>query len=106
MPASLLYGYPTNANRGCLDLAPRSLNEVTAAMMRRTLNVLLLIAALAAVPLFGRDWNQCPAVVTLQTTEVVYALGDPHDGEAPIGGVPASCDAIVARPRNRSPDWG
>lgn len=47
-------------------------------MMRRTLCLLLLIAALAAVPLSARDWNQCPAVVTLQTTEVVYALGDTH----------------------------
>jgi hypothetical protein len=36
-----------------------------------------------AVPLFGRDtpprnWAQCPAVVTIQTTEAVYALGDTH----------------------------
>jgi hypothetical protein len=35
------------------------------------------------VPLFARDtpsrnWDQCPAIVTLQTTEVVYALGDTH----------------------------
>lgn len=35
------------------------------------------------VPLFGREtpprnWGQCPAVVTLKTTEVVYALGDTH----------------------------
>jgi hypothetical protein len=46
-------------------------------MMLRKL-LLLLTAALVAVPLFGRDWNQCPAVVTLQATEVVYALGDTH----------------------------
>ncbi len=26
------------------------------------------------LPLFGRDWQQCPAVATLDTPEVVYAL--------------------------------
>jgi hypothetical protein len=48
-------------------------------MMRRWLAALLL---LSAVPLFGetppRNWGRCPAVVTLQTTEVVHALGDTH----------------------------
>jgi hypothetical protein len=31
-----------------------------------------------AVPLFARDWQQCPAVATLDTPELVYALGDTH----------------------------
>jgi hypothetical protein len=49
-------------------------------MIRRWIFALLLCAAL---PLFGadrpaRDWGQCPAVVALQTTDVVYALGDTH----------------------------
>ena len=38
--------------------------------------------ALLALPLLGetppRNWGRCPAVVTLQTTEVVHALGDTH----------------------------
>ena len=33
---------------------------------------------LLAVPLLGRDWQQCPAVATLDTQEVIYALGDTH----------------------------
>src|SRR5206468_12719676 len=49
-------------------------------MNRRLICALLLIAA---IPLFGgegspRKWDQCPAVVTLETTEVVQALGDTH----------------------------
>jgi len=31
-----------------------------------------------SLPLFGRDWQQCPAVATLDTPEIVYALGDTH----------------------------
>lgn len=31
-----------------------------------------------SLPLCARDWQQCPAVVTLDTPEVVYALGDTH----------------------------
>src|SRR6185369_937652 len=30
------------------------------------------------VSLFARDWQQCPALVTFDTPEVVYALGDTH----------------------------
>lgn len=48
-------------------------------MMKRLLAALLLLIAL---PLLGetppRNWGRCPAVVSLQTTEVVYALGDTH----------------------------
>jgi hypothetical protein len=48
-------------------------------MMRRLLAALLLLLAL---PLFGetppRNWGRCPAVVTLETPEIVYALGDTH----------------------------
>ncbi len=48
-------------------------------MMRRLLAALFLLLAL---PLLGetppRNWGRCPAVVTLQTTEVVHALGDTH----------------------------
>jgi len=31
-----------------------------------------------SLPLCARDWQQCPAVATLDTPEVVYALGDTH----------------------------
>jgi hypothetical protein len=48
-------------------------------MMKRLLPALLLLIAL---PLFGetppRNWGRCPAVVMLETSEVVYALGDTH----------------------------
>jgi len=37
-----------------------------------------LVLFVLAVPLWARDWNQCPAVATLETTETVYALGDTH----------------------------
>jgi hypothetical protein len=47
--------------------------------MRRCLSALLLILAL---PLFAetppRNWGRCPAIVTLETNEHVYALGDTH----------------------------
>jgi calcineurin-like phosphoesterase family protein len=48
--------------------------------IRQGLSALLVILAL---PLFGgdppaRDWEQCPAVVAIRTTEVVHALGDTH----------------------------
>jgi len=47
---------------------------------RRSIPLLWLILTL---PLIAgdrpaRDWNQCPALVTLETTETVYALGDTH----------------------------
>ena len=51
---------------------------------------------------FARDWQQCPAVVTLTTTETVYALGDTHGdfkrtaellvAAKLMPGVPASAD--------------
>ncbi len=47
--------------------------------MRRLLAALLLLLSL---PLLAetppRNWGRCPAVVSLQTTEVVHALGDTH----------------------------
>lgn len=47
--------------------------------MKRCLSALLLIFAL---PLFAetppRNWGRCPAVVTLETNERVFALGDTH----------------------------
>jgi hypothetical protein len=47
--------------------------------MKCALSALLLILAL---PLFGdtppRNWGRCPAVVTLETNERVFALGDTH----------------------------
>ncbi|MFL6247778.1 MAG: metallophosphoesterase [Thermoanaerobaculia bacterium] len=47
--------------------------------MKRRLSALLLLLAL---PLFAetppRNWGRCPAVVTLETTERVFALGDTH----------------------------
>lgn len=46
------------------------------------LSQFLVALLLFALPLFGetppRNWGRCPAVVTLQTTEVVHALGDTH----------------------------
>ncbi len=56
----------------------RTLGRTLGRTLRRTLCLLLPLAALVAAPLFGRDWSQCPGVVTLQTTQVVYALGDTH----------------------------
>lgn len=47
-------------------------------MMRQRFRALLLVVAFLAVPSFGRDWKECPAVVSLQTGDVVYALGDTH----------------------------
>ncbi|HEU4888514.1 MAG TPA: metallophosphoesterase [Thermoanaerobaculia bacterium] len=45
--------------------------------MKRALALLIL-----ALPLFAetppRNWGRCPAVVTLETTERVFALGDTH----------------------------
>ena len=47
---------------------------------QRHLAALLLL--LLALPLLGetlpRNWGRCPAVVAIQTTEVVHALGDTH----------------------------
>src|SRR5687767_14130323 len=46
--------------------------------MKRFLSALLLLA----LPLFAetapRNWGRCPAVVSLDTTERVFALGDTH----------------------------
>lgn len=75
-------------------------------MTRRWLAALLLILAL---PLFGetppRNWGRCPAVVTLQTTETVYALGDTHGdydrlvsllaGGKLIAGAPSSPEMVT-----------
>ncbi|HEV7765931.1 MAG TPA: metallophosphoesterase [Thermoanaerobaculia bacterium] len=72
---------------------------------RRRLATLLLILAL---PLFGetppRNWGRCPAVITLQTSEIVYALGDTHGdydrlvallvGGKLIDGVPSSPEMV------------
>ena len=42
----------------------------------------LALLWIAALPSFGdappRNWGRCPAVVSLETTEVVHALGDTH----------------------------
>jgi Calcineurin-like phosphoesterase len=50
-----------------------------AIMTKRLFPALLLLLAL---PLSGdtppRNWGRCPALVALQTTEVVHALGDTH----------------------------
>lgn len=50
-------------------------------MSRRSISALLFL--LLALPLAGagtppRNWDQCPAVVSIATTEVVHALGDTH----------------------------
>ena len=50
------------------------------AIMERFLFAAVLIGA---VPMFAagtppRNWAQCPAVATIQTSEVVYGLGDTH----------------------------
>jgi len=37
-----------------------------------------LLLFVISVPLLARDWQQCPAVVTFNTTETIYALGDTH----------------------------
>jgi Calcineurin-like phosphoesterase len=49
-------------------------------MNRRWVLAFLLSIAfpLAGADRPARDWEQCPAVVALQTTEAVYALGDTH----------------------------
>src|SRR5688500_2808970 len=51
-------------------------------MRSRRLSPFLFALLLLALPLFGetppRNWGRCPAVVALQTSEVVHALGDTH----------------------------
>lgn len=51
-------------------------------MTRQRLSTLLVALFLLALPLFGetppRNWGRCPAIVALETTEVVHALGDTH----------------------------
>jgi hypothetical protein len=44
----------------------------------RTSRAILALFLIGTLPLFGRDWQQCPAVVTLDTQETIYALGDTH----------------------------
>src|SRR6185436_6843138 len=46
-------------------------------MKHRWTSALLFVFALPLLAA-SRDWVQCPAVATLQTTETVYALGDTH----------------------------
>jgi len=53
----------------------------------RRIYILLLFVTFSS---FGRDWQQCPAVVTLTTTETVYALGDTH------GDFKRTADLLVA----------
>jgi hypothetical protein len=75
-------------------------------MTKRLFAAFLLLVAL---PLFAetppRNWGRCPAVVSLQTTEVVHALGDTHGdydrlvkllvaGEL-IAGAPASPEHVT-----------
>jgi hypothetical protein len=66
---------------------------------RRWISALIL---LIAVPLLGRDWQRCPAVVAVDTQEVIYVLGDTHGdydrlvkllvAGSLMAGVPASPD--------------
>jgi hypothetical protein len=44
----------------------------------RAFRAILALLLIAALPLFGRDWQRCPAVATFDTQEAVYALGDTH----------------------------
>jgi len=44
----------------------------------RPFRAILALLLIAALPLFGRDWQRCPAVATVDTQETVYALGDIH----------------------------
>src|SRR6188474_1786228 len=75
-------------------------------MTKRLFAAFLLLIAL---PLLAetppRNWGRCPAVVSLQTTEVVHALGDTHGdydrlvkllvaGEL-IAGAPASPEQVT-----------
>jgi hypothetical protein len=70
----------------------------------------LAFALVLAFPLFAadtppRNWGRCPAVVAIETTEVVHALGDTHgdydrlvkllDGADLIAGVPASPQQVT-----------
>jgi len=55
-------------------------------------------------PLFGRDWQQCPAVATLDTPEVVYALGDTHGDYKRLATLLAAGHLMPAVPP--SPDQG
>jgi hypothetical protein len=76
------------------------------AIMERFLFAVVLVGA---IPMFAatppRNWGQCPAVITVQTTETIYALGDVHGdydrlvtlliGGKLIAGVPASPEQAV-----------
>jgi hypothetical protein len=52
------------------------------ATMRPRFAALFFVLALAVAPLFAdappRHWGRCPAIVTVETNEPVYALGDTH----------------------------
>jgi len=50
------------------------------------------------VSLSARDWQQCPAVVTFDTPEVVYALGDTHGDDERLLKLLAAGHLIAANP--------
>jgi hypothetical protein len=63
----------------------------------------VVLLVLFTAPLFARDtpprnWAQCPAVVTMQTMEVVYALGDTHGDYARLVDLLAGGKLIAAAP--------
>jgi hypothetical protein len=82
--------------------------EIFVMKIRRLLGALALIvlaASLFAADTPPRNWGRCPAVVTLETSETFYALGDTHGdynrlvdllaaGKL-IAGVPASPDKVT-----------
>jgi len=57
-----------------------------------------------SLPLCARDWQQCPAVVTLDTPEVVYALGDTHGDYKRLAALLVAGHLMPAVPT--SPDQG
>src|SRR6185369_769281 len=46
----------------------------------------------------ARDWQQCPAVVTFDTPQIVYALGDTHGDDERLINLLAAAHLIAARP--------
>jgi len=68
-------------------------------MTRRWCFSFLLIVAF---PLFGgtppRDWARCPAVVTIETNEVVHALGDTHGDYARLVDLLVAGKLIAGKP--------
>ncbi|HEV2803565.1 MAG TPA: SUMF1/EgtB/PvdO family nonheme iron enzyme [Chthoniobacterales bacterium] len=71
---------------------------------RHVLIISLFVGALAAKPTLAhesdenRDWSKYPAIVTLATTEDVYALGDVHGDYDRCADLLVACNILETKP--------